>query len=161
MKLTLVIAMILAIVTSLLTPGQTRNKSTNPPGGQSMNSNLEQEILKLEEDYRQAAMRLDAAALDRIYADDLIVTAPNGILCGKAAALGEARQATGKVTIERYEKDEIKVRRQGDAAVTNFRLTIKSQYEGQAINRQYRITNVWMKREGHWQIAACQTASIE
>ncbi len=126
-----------------------------------MSSNLEQEILKLEEEYRQAAMRLDAVALDRIYADDLIVTAPNGMLCGKAAALGEAHQATGKVTIETYEKDEIKVRRQGDAAVANFRLTIKSQYEGQPINRQYRITNVWMKREGHWQIVACQTASIE
>src|SRR5436305_1908403 len=102
MKLTLVITMILAITTSLLTPSQTRNKLTNSQGGQSMSSNLEQEILKLEEDYRQAAMRLDAAALDRIYADDLIVTAPNGMMCDKAGALGEAHRATdGKVTIER------------------------------------------------------------
>lgn len=126
-----------------------------------MNSNVEQEILKLEEDHRQAAMRLDAAALDRIYADDLVGTGPNGMVFDKACPLNEARQATGKATIERFEKDEIKVRRQGDAAVANFRLTIKSQYEGQPINRQYRITNVWMKREGHWQIVACQTASIE
>ena len=127
-----------------------------------MDSNAEQEILKLEEEYRQAAIRLDVAALDRIYADDLIVTAPNGMMCYKAGALGEARQATDiKVAIEKYEKDEIKVRRQGDAAVANFRLSIQSQYEGQAIKRQYRITDVWMKRDGHWQIVACQTASIE
>lgn len=126
-----------------------------------MSSNLEQEILKLEEDHRQAAMQLDAAALDRIYADDLIGTGPNGMVFDKACPLNEARQASGKVTIEKYEKDEIKVRRQGDAAVANFRLSIQSQYEGQAIKRQYRITNVWMKQDGRWQIVACQTAQIE
>src|SRR5213082_2964244 len=83
MKLTLVVTIILAITTSLLTPGQTRNKPTNSQGGQSMNSNAEQEILKLEEEYRQAAIRLDVAALDRIFADDLITTAPNGMVVGK------------------------------------------------------------------------------
>jgi hypothetical protein len=45
-----------------------------------MSSNVEQEILRLEEELRQAEMQLDIATLDRTYADDIMVTAPVGIV---------------------------------------------------------------------------------
>ena len=44
-----------------------------------------QEILNLEEQLRQAEMRVDRAALDAFFADEIMVTAPIGIVVDKAA----------------------------------------------------------------------------
>ena len=126
-----------------------------------MNNNPEKEILKLEEEYRQAAIRLDADALDRIYADDIMVTAPVGVVVDKAAAMAEARLASEKAKIESYEKEDIKVRVFGDTAVTSFRLKAKSKFDGQEVNREFHITDVWLKRQGNWQIISCHAASLE
>jgi ketosteroid isomerase-like protein len=126
-----------------------------------MSSNAEQEILILEEEHRQAVIRLDVAAIDRLYADDLMVTSPIGTMCDKAGTMAEARAGASKSTVEAYDKDNMHVRVFGETAATSYRLTIKAEHDGQEINRQYQITNVWLKRQGRWQIAACHTASLD
>ncbi len=158
MRLLLTIT-ILVIVASALTLGQARSTS-KAKGVEAMSSN-EQEILNLEEEYRQAAIRLDVAALDRIFADDLMSIAPIGVVVGKAHVLDEARRAAGHATIETYNKEDMKVRVYGDTAVSSFQLVIKSKFNSTEINRQYRVTNVWLKRQGRWQIIACHTAQLE
>lgn len=127
----------------------------------NQNSEVEQEILRLEEELRQAEMRLDIPTLDQTYADDIMVTAPVGIVCDKSAVLTELHQAADKGKVESLDKDNIKVRAYGDTAVTSYRMTVKGRYEDTEVNRQFQITNVWMKRQGHWQIVARHTAHIE
>ena len=126
-----------------------------------MNGNVEQEILRLEEELREAEMRLDIAALDKTFADDIMVTAPIGIVVDKAAVTKEIRDATEKATIEKYEKGEVKVRAFGDTAVTSYSMNTEGHFEGTEIKRQLQITNVWMKRQGRWQIVARHTANLE
>ena len=123
-------------------------------------SEVEKEIRKLEEELTQTEMRLDVEALDRIYADDIMVTAPIGICVDKPAVMSEVRQAADKATIGKYDKDDLKVRAFGDTAVTSYRMTAEATAEGMEIKRQLCITNVWLKRNGHWQIAARHTASL-
>ena len=126
-----------------------------------MNQNVEREIVKLEDELTQTEMRVDVEALNRIYADDIMVTAPIGICVDKPAVMTEVRQAASKAKIEKYDKDDLKVRAYGDTAVTSYRITAKAKFEETEINRQFCITNVWMKRDGNWQIVARHTANLE
>jgi ketosteroid isomerase-like protein len=122
---------------------------------------VEKEILTLEDELTQTEMRLDVEALDRIYAEDIMVTAPIGICVDKPAVMSEVRQASAKARIERYDKDNLKVRAYGDTAVSSYCITAKATFEGTEIDRQFCITNVWMKRGAGWQIVARHTANLE
>ena len=121
---------------------------------------VEQKIRELEEELTQTEMRLEIDALDRIYADDIMVTAPIGICVDKPAVMAEVRQAAEKAVIGRYDKDELKIRAFGDIAVSSYCIAAEASFEGTEIKRQLCITNVWMKRNGDWQIIARHTASL-
>ena len=122
---------------------------------------VEKEIFTLEEELTQTEMRLDVEALDRIYADDIMVTAPIGLCVDKPAVMAEVRQAADKAKVERYDKGDLKVRAFGDTAVTSYRINAKATFEGTEIIREFCITNVWMKRHERWQIVARHAASLE
>ena len=121
---------------------------------------LEKEIVKLEEELTQTESRLDVDGLDRIYADDIMVTAPIGICVDKQAVMSEIRMAAEKAIVGRYDKDDLKVRAYGDTAVSSYRMTAWANFEGKEIKRALCITNVWMKRSDDWQIVARHTASL-
>jgi len=121
---------------------------------------IERQIVRLEEELTQTEMRVDVDALDRIYADDIMVTAPIGICVDKPAVMTEVRQAADKALVGRFDKDDLKVRSYGDTAVSSYRMTAEATFEGVEIKRQLCITNVWMKRSDQWQIVARHTASL-
>ena len=123
-------------------------------------TDVEKQILWLEEELTQTEMRVDVEALDRTYADDIMVTAPIGICVDKPAVMTEIRQAAEKADVSRYDKDDVKVRAYGDTAVSSYRMTSEATFEGTQIKRSLCITNVWMKRDGQWQIVARHTASL-
>jgi ketosteroid isomerase-like protein len=121
---------------------------------------VEREIVNLEEQLTQNEMRVDVDALERIYADDIMVTAPIGICVDKPAVMTEVRQAAAKAVVSRYDKNDLKVRAYGDTAVSSYRMSAEATFEGMEIKRQLCVTNVWMKRKGNWQVVARHTASL-
>jgi ketosteroid isomerase-like protein len=129
--------------------------------GDETMTKLENEIVSLEENLTQTEMSLDVEALDRIYADDIMVTAPIGICVDKSAVMAEVRQAAEKAIVGRYDKQDLKVRVFGDTAVSSYRMLAEATFEGVEIKREFCITNVWMKRDERWQIVARHTAAIE
>jgi ketosteroid isomerase-like protein len=121
---------------------------------------IEKQILRLEEALTQTEMSVDVDALDRIYADDIMVTAPIGICVDKIAVMNEVRQSAEKAAVGRYDKEDLKVRAFGDTAVSSYRMTAEATFEGLEIKRKLCITNVWMKRNEQWQIVARHTAGL-
>ena len=121
---------------------------------------IETEILRLEDELTQTEMRVDVQALDQIYADDIMVTAPIGICVDKPAVMTEIRAAAEKAVVDKYDKNDLKVRVYGDTAVSSYRMSAAATFEGIEIKRQLCITNVWMKRNENWQIVARHTASL-
>jgi ketosteroid isomerase-like protein len=121
---------------------------------------VEKEILRIEEDLTQTEMKLDVEALDRIYADDIMVTAPIGVCVDKPAVMDEVRLAAAKAVIGKYDKDDLKVRAYGDTVVSSYRMTAEATFEGVEMKQSFCITNVWMRRSGNWQIVARHTASL-
>ncbi|MEK6301957.1 MAG: nuclear transport factor 2 family protein [Acidobacteriota bacterium] len=125
-----------------------------------MSETTVQEILNLEEQLRQAEMRVDSAALDAFFADEIMVTAPMGIVVDKSAVMSEVKRAT-KVTIERYDKKDINVRAFDDTAVTSYRVKARARSDEGQVDREFQMSNVWLKRQGRWQVVARHTAAIE
>jgi ketosteroid isomerase-like protein len=128
-----------------------------------------EDILALENSLTQATRALDVDALDRLYADDVIMTSVLGEPCGKTVALDEARRgiaqresaaAGGKAITSSYDKEDLKVSAAGDAAVASYRFVVRIQGDGIDVHRRYRTTNVWMKRQGRWQIVAAHTGLV-
>lgn len=133
-----------------------------------MSGTVHQEILNQEEQLARAKQTLDVDALDRIYADDLMLT---GVLgeptCTKPAVIDEARRGIaqrGNTSAPAFEmsceNEDLKVAAHGDTAIASYRSVVKVTGENIDINRRYRTTNVWMKRNGRWQIVAAHTAFV-
>ena len=120
----------------------------------------EQEVIALEEELRQAEMAVDRKALDAFFADEVMVTAPIGIVVDKAAVMDEVARAS-KVKVEEYSKDDIKVRIFGDTVVTSYRVSAKSEHDGVKMSQTFRMSNVWLKRGGRWQVVARHAAKLE
>jgi ketosteroid isomerase-like protein len=120
----------------------------------------EQEVIALEEELRQAEMAVDRAALDAFFADEVMVTAPMGIVVDKAAVMDEVERAS-KVKVEEYTKDDIQVRIFGDTVVTSYRVSAKGVHDGVKIDQTFRMSNVWLKRNGRWQVVARHAAKLE
>jgi ketosteroid isomerase-like protein len=128
------------------------------------------EILRQEEQLANAKRTLDLDAVDRIYADDLLLT---GVLgeptCGKSAVMDEMRRgiaqrdaatAGGTPFDSRTENQDAKVVVLGDTAVANYRFVVMIKGPSLDLRRRYRTTNVWVKRDGRWQIVAAHMAFV-
>src|SRR5215469_17841774 len=76
-------------------------------------ASTERAIMKLENDWCEALIKNDVAALNAILADDLTEVTPSGAVGNKASILSEAKST--KVTV--CKPENMKVRVYGDAAV--------------------------------------------
>jgi len=123
---------------------------------------VEREVFTLEEQLTHTEMRADVQALDGIYADDIMVTAPIGLVVDKPAVMHEVREVAQKAKVESYDKTDLKVRAYGnDLAVTSYAIAARATFEGTLVDRRYCMTNVWSRRGGRWQIVARHTANLE
>jgi uncharacterized protein (TIGR02246 family) len=122
-----------------------QNKAANP---------AEQAILKLEQQWVDAVVKADAAALEKIYTDDLIYTHSSGTVDTKASYIDSLK--TGKAKYESIERDDIKVRFYGDTAIVTCHSVIK--VNKNTINSRY--IHVYVKQKGAWRMAAHQTTRV-
>ena len=120
--------------------------------------NDEQIIKQLEQEWADALLKRDQAAIDRITSADWVLTDPKGRLIAKAQA--DADLKSGTVKFESIKLDELKVRVYSDAAVVHGLETRKSSYKGKDTSGQYRFTDVFVKRNGHWQAIATHVSRV-
>lgn len=127
-------------------------------GEKPMGQTAEQEVLKLEQEWNNADLKLDWAAMDRILADDYVLIDSDGHVCTKDQCREYYNPAEGKVLA--LVTDDMKVRIYGDAAVVTMRATIKESYKGKEISDIVRITNTWIKKAGRWQCVSTHSSRI-
>jgi uncharacterized protein (TIGR02246 family) len=131
---------------------------------------MEQEIVEQEEQLAEAKRALDLGAIDRIYADDLLLTGVMGEpTCSKTAIIDEVRRgiaeresarAGGRPMVVSAENEDMKVVRHGDTAIANYRFVVKVTGAAADVSRRYRATNVWKKQDGRWQIIAVHMSFV-
>ena len=120
---------------------------------------VEQELIKLENEWGEALVKRDTASIDRIMADDYM-----GIYDGSVFAPTKAQYIeyvkSSKEEMLSFVADEWKVRVYGDAAVVMARGTMKMQSAGKEMTSQTRFTDTWVKRAGRWQCVAGHNSTI-
>ena len=99
-----------------------------------------------------AERRADAAALDRIFAEDLVVVVPGMRVMTKADSLGMF--TSGGMKFERYETSETKVRAYTDTAIVTGRLRRTRVIAGATADDDWRFTKVYVCRDGRWQVVS-------
>jgi ketosteroid isomerase-like protein len=113
---------------------------------------VEQELMKLENEWAKSQVKPDFAFMERILADDYTWTEPTGEVLSKADEIAALR--SGESQAESVINDEMKVRVYGDAAVVAGRTTYKATVDGKPYTGQLRWTDTWVKITGRWQCVA-------
>jgi ketosteroid isomerase-like protein len=114
------------------------------------------ELSRLETVWNNAHLNGDADALDRLWADDLIVTVPKMPVMAKADALGFMR--SGHMKILRYETSDLRIKVYGDAAVVTGRLQRTRSINGKELGDDWRFIKVYVWRARRWQVVAWQAS---
>ncbi len=122
---------------------------------------MEQQVLKMGKEYGEMIQRGDAAAIERILADDYLYTDEKGKVKNKAEDLATYKNREYK--IESVENSDQKVRVIGNNAAietANFRVKGTGK-DGKPFDDTYRYTTTWVWRGGRWQVAADHTSEVK
>lgn len=111
------------------------------------------EIARLEGVWDEAHLHGDADALDKLLADDLVLTVPKMPVMSKADVLGMWRSV--HVQFKRYETSNAEIRVYGDAAaVVTGRLQRSRDFGGRVADEEWQFTKVYIRRADKWQVVA-------
>jgi ketosteroid isomerase-like protein len=122
---------------------------------------MEQQVLKAGLEYAQMIKNQDAAAIERILADEYLYTSEDGKTTNKAEDL--AGYKNDRTKLELAEISDQKVRVIGnDTAVETGIIRLKgNDKNGQPFDESERYTTVWIWRDGRWQIVADHVSDIK
>ena len=118
----------------------------------------EDEIRRIEIEWGDAFEQRDMETLDRLMADDYILTDPLGSVRTKAESL--AAIENNEVHFESTKSDNVNVRINGDTAVVTGRSTFRGRYKGWSMAGQYQYTDVLVKRRGSWQAVGSHITAV-
>jgi ketosteroid isomerase-like protein len=122
-----------------------------------MNSQNDQ-ITALLSEWAAAEASSDTAILQRCLADDFTGVGPLGFTLSRQDWL--ARHATGALTYDTFQLEDVQVRAYGDAAIVTARQQAKGTYQGQALPGALRATLVLVNTSGAWRLAGIHMSFI-
>ena len=116
------------------------------------------QIEQLEEARNQAILKGDAAAIERMTADDYTFITLKGELRTKAEIVKGF--ASGAFKYQSRTISDLKIRVYGDTAVVTGRSVQKGIENGKDYSGDYWFTRVYVKQNGAWMTVALQTTMI-
>ena len=119
------------------------------------------EIVSLEDELRLAQLDADVETLDRLIADELLFTGPDGRLGTKAEDLAAHR--SGVVRIRVHEPEELRIRAVGDCVrVAALQTRLVVEVNGTPVSGTYRYTRVWAREQGGpWRVVAGHVSAVD
>ena len=119
-----------------------------------------EEIVACEARLRAAQLEADTAALDRLIADELLFTGPDGQLGTKTQDL--AAHGSGVVRFREHAPEELRVRRVGgDVALSSLRARLVVEVAGTLHRGTYRYTRVWAREGGGpWRVVGGHVSEV-
>lgn len=116
-------------------------------------------LLYMERDWNQAEMKQDAAWFERMLTDDYAGVDGR---TGKATTKAEDIAGIKKTTLDSANLSGLDVRMQGDTAVVTGLTHNKGKDDkGAAFDRKIRFTDVWVRRDGKWQVLSSHGSDVK
>lgn len=122
------------------------------------NSNVADEIKKLEQQRNEAILKGDTATLDKLTSDDYTNTTAQGKVEKKAEIMDGFK--SGKIKFESRELSDLDVRVYGNTAVVTGQVNQKATNNGVDTSGQSLFTRVYVKQNGRWVSVANQATAI-
>jgi len=139
----------------LLGAGSTAAQTTATPS----DSVVLRELLQIEADIAKANRECDYNYFRLIEADEFIFTDANGTVTTRAEDLAGEKDC--RKSDYRSVVDEPRLLRYGDVAVLSARSnTFFTNREGREVVRRSRFTDVFVKRQGRWQLVSGHSSRI-
>jgi len=104
--------------------------------------------MKWTDSYKQRKIDILASLLS----DDFVITVEDGATYSKSGYI--THTADTSVQVKLAELSDLKVHLHGNAAVVTGAYHEKGTSNGQPYEYHDRLTDVWMKRDGNWQVIA-------
>jgi ketosteroid isomerase-like protein len=148
---TLRIAALLLLAGSLF--AQKQNK---PPGTPD---EIKNDLIRIEQEIGRANLDCDFKYFDRVEAEEFIFTDAAGSVTDKKQDMAgekDCHRSNGT-----YDVDDTAVRLYGQTAVVTGRVTVtRKNDEGKTLTRRTRFTDVFVWRDGRWQLVAGHSSRI-
>ncbi len=122
---------------------------------------MEQQVLKMGQEYNNMIVRGDATEIEKILADDYIYTDDKGKVLNKAEDLATYKNRQSK--IESAEITDQKVRIVGNnGAIETGTFHVKgTDKDGKPFEETERYTTIWKASNGQWKIVGDHTSAIK
>ncbi|HLK52254.1 MAG TPA: nuclear transport factor 2 family protein [Candidatus Angelobacter sp.] len=145
-------AVVLLILTSHLF-AQGRNTPPGTPG------EMKNDLLQIEREIGRANLDCDYKYFDRVEGEDFIFTDAAGTVSDKKQDMAGEKDC--RKTDAKYDVDNSEVRLFGNTAVVTGRITIaRKNKEEKLVTRRSRFTDVFVWRDGRWQLVAGHSSRI-
>jgi ketosteroid isomerase-like protein len=116
-------------------------------------------VLRLENELTAAFNKYDAAALDRLWGDDLTFVSPNGSMARKSERLAGLKNIPAE--IPQSTNESVEVRGFGDVAVAIVLSKWSGTSDGKPFVALFRATHVWAKRAGEWKLVSAHVSQVK
>jgi len=116
----------------------------------------EQVVLRVQRQWMEAVRDKDAAALDRILADDYTYTDSRGGVTNKADSLRQTRNQNDHM--KAFHTSEETARVYGDVAIVTGRLRVEGEAGGVAYDAEVRFTDILARIDGRWRAVAAHAS---
>ena len=138
-----------------LASGQEKSPAARQPGA------AELEVRKLEREWLDAYEQYDAAAMDRIVADDFTITFHNGGMQNKSQLMAgiKAPRREGGPTYK-FHTEDVESRAYGDTVILTGRVVMLSRQGDKTNREEYRYTDTYVRRQGRWQVVASHLSNV-
>jgi ketosteroid isomerase-like protein len=116
-------------------------------------------LREIEERLAAAWVENDRLFIEQTLADDWSVTDLTGQVLTKAQVLKEVFDSANRQIVS-MQIDDINVRPFGDWAIVTGRTNAAGEYEGEVAQVTLRFTDVFVYRNGRWQVVASQATLL-
>lgn len=119
---------------------------------------LKEDIQNLEEELRLAMLSSDVERLDKLIADSLIFTAPNGIVINKQFDLDAHRSGVQKIS--KLEPSNQIIQIHDDIAIVMVNMDLVGIYNNQDFSGKFAYTRVWTNTDNGLKVVAGHVSQI-
>ena len=120
---------------------------------------MREELARFEQEFTQAVVANDAAAIGRFVADDWVIVDADGSVIDRSRFISVIE--SGALTHDSMESTDLEVRVHGDTAVVTGITTSEGQFMGQGFATRERATDVLARLDGRWICVFSQLTRVD
>lgn len=128
------------------------------PGWAQPLGETEKELLRIQDEWAAARVKRDVPYLERLYAREFRVHSMNGSVVSRQADI--AAFASGELKPDLVQDQDMEVSVYGDTALVTGIENLAGTYKGNYGEMALRFLNVFVHREGRWQLVVHQSTPV-